>query len=150
MKNGSLWSCAGIGRFSLWHSWLIWAKRLVNLALKARVPTAPNSPLSNCSYLAAICRKSKFCKIQGMLKGLKGHAACNVARLYEISHVEGVERNNNRHNRLDLGHLILMSKESKVHSIYTVDPNIKSSNYMKIQLKSFELQQILKYHFELV
>ena len=37
-----------------------------------------------------------------------------------------------------------MSKELKVHSIYSVDPNTKSSNYMKIQLKAlnyFELQQ---------
>ena len=79
-----------------------------------------------------ICRKRKFCKIQGMSKGLKVHTSCNVARLYEISHVKGVKRNKNRHNRLDLGHLFLMLKESKVHSIYTIDPSIKSSNYMKI------------------
>ena len=67
-----------------------------------------------------VCRKNKFCKIQGMLKGSKVHAACNVARLYEISHVKGVERNKNRYNGLDLRHLFLMSKESKVHSIYIV------------------------------
>ena len=38
----------------------------------------------------------------------------------------------------------LMSKELKVHSIYTVDPNTESSNYMKIWLKgliNFELEQ---------
>ena len=37
-----------------------------------------------------------------------------------------------------------ISKESKVALIYTVDPNTKSLNYMKIQLKAllyFELQQ---------
>ena len=41
---------------------------------------------------------------------------------------------------------------SNSHLIYTVDPNAKSSNYMKIQLKAlnyFELQQTLKYQFEL-
>ena len=61
LKNGNMWSCAGIGRFSLWHSWLIWAKRLADLAdlaLNARAPTAPNSSLSTCSYMAAIlCTK---------------------------------------------------------------------------------------------
>ena len=57
LKNGSLWSCVSIGRLSLWHSWLIWAKRLANseeLALNAGVPTAPNLLESKCSYLAAI------------------------------------------------------------------------------------------------
>ena len=37
-----------------------------------------------------------------------------------------------------------MSKELKVHLIYNVDSNMKSSNYMKIWLKEliyFELQQ---------
>ena len=66
-----------------------------------------------------------------MSKGLKVHAACNVARLYEILHVKGVKRNKNMHNTLGLRYLFLMLKESKVHSIYTVDPNTKSSNYMK-------------------
>ena len=41
------------------------------------------------------------------------HAAWYVARLYEISYVEGVERNKNSHNTVDLRHLSLMSKESK-------------------------------------
>ena len=67
-----------------------------------------------------------------MSKGSKVHAACNVARLYEISCVEGVERNKNTHNTLDLRHLSLMSKEPKVHLIYNVDSNMKSSNYIKI------------------
>ena len=55
-----------------------------------------------------------------MSKGSKVHAACNVARLYEISYVKGVKRNKNTYNTLDLGYLILMSKESKVHAIYIV------------------------------
>ena len=56
------------------------------------------------------------------------HAAWYVARLYEISYVKGVERNKNSHNTVDLRHLSLMSKESKVHSIYNVDSNSKYSN----------------------
>ena len=53
------------------------------------------------------------------------HVAWYVARLYKISYVEGVERNKNSHNTVDLRHLSLMSKESKVHSIYNVDSNSK-------------------------
>ena len=49
-----------------------------------------------------------------MSKGSKLHAAWYVARLYEISYVEGVERNKNSHNTVDLRHLSLMSKELKV------------------------------------
>ena len=56
------------------------------------------------------------------------HAASYVARLYEISYVELVERNKNSHNTVDLRHLSLMSKESKVHLIYNVDSNSKYSN----------------------
>ena len=56
------------------------------------------------------------------------HAAWYVARLYEIFYVEGVERNKNSHNTVDLRHLSLMSKELKVHSIYNVDSNSKYSN----------------------
>ena len=47
----------------------------------------------NFSYQKPVCGKSKFCKIQGMSKGSKVHAACYVARLYEISYVQGVKRN---------------------------------------------------------
>ena len=36
------------------------------------------------------------------------------------------------HNTIDLRHLSLMSKESKVHLIYNVDSNMKSLNYIKI------------------
>ena len=49
--------------------------------------------LRNFSWQKLVCGKSKFSKIQGMSKGLKVHVACYVARLYEISYVEGVERN---------------------------------------------------------
>ena len=50
----------------------------------------------------------------------------------------------NSHNTVDLKHLSLMSKESKVHLIYNVHSNMKTSNYMKIRLKGliyFELEQ---------
>ena len=43
-------------------------------------------------------------------------------------YVEGVERNKNTHNIVDLRHLSLMLKESKVHSIYNVDFNSKYLN----------------------
>ena len=63
-----------------------------------------------------------------MLKGSQLHAAWYVARFYEISYVKGVERNKNSHNAVDLRQLSLMLKESKVHSIYNVDSNLKYSN----------------------
>ena len=54
----------------------------------------------------------------GYVKGVK--IACYMlhAVLYKICNVKGVERNKNMHNTLDLRYLFLMSKESKVHSIY--------------------------------
>ena len=56
------------------------------------------------------------------------HAAWYLARFYKMSYVEGVERNKNNHNIVDLRHLSLMSKESKVHSNYNVDSNSKYLN----------------------
>ena len=56
------------------------------------------------------------------------HAAWYLARLYEISYVERVERNKNSHKTVDLRHLSLMSKESKAHLIYNVDSNSEYSN----------------------
>ena len=56
------------------------------------------------------------------------HAAWYLARFYKMSYVERVERNKNTHNIVDLRHLSLMSKESKVHSIYNVDSNSKYLN----------------------
>ena len=47
----------GIGRFSLWQSWLTQASRLANSqasASNAGVQGDPNSPESNYSYLALI------------------------------------------------------------------------------------------------
>ena len=73
-------------------------------------------------------REKQLCKIQGMSKGSKVHAAWCLARLYEISYVERVERNKNSHNTVDLRHLSLMSRELKVYSIYNVDSNSKYLN----------------------
>ena len=41
----------------------------------------------------SVTKLATSCK--GMLKVSKVHAACNVIRFYEISHVKGVERNKN-------------------------------------------------------
>ena len=56
------------------------------------------------------------------------HAAWYLAKFYKISYVKGVERNKNSHDTVDLRHLSLISKESKVHSICNVDSNSKYSN----------------------
>ena len=67
----------------------------------------------------------------GYVEGVKNymlHAAWYVARFYKISYVEGVKRNKNSHNTVDLRHLSIMSKKSKVHSINNVDSNSKYSN----------------------
>ena len=74
------------------------------------------------------------------------HAACNVARLYEISYVKGVECPFDIHCVTAVFLMLLMSRESKVHLIYNVASNTKSLNYMKIRLKPliyFELEQTL-------
>ena len=63
LKNVGLWSSLSIGRFSLWQSWLMWAKRLANLqasTLNAGVPTAPNLPESNCLYFTHIWSTKEF------------------------------------------------------------------------------------------
>ena len=76
-------------------------------------------------------REKQVWQNPGCVKGVKNymlHAAWYVARFYEISYVKGVERNKNTHNTVDLRHLSLMSKESKVHLIYNVDSNSKYSN----------------------
>ena len=57
LKNMGLYNSFGIGRFSLWHSWLTQASRLANSQASASndgVPGDPNSPESNCLYLALI------------------------------------------------------------------------------------------------
>ena len=62
-------------------------------------------------------QKKQVLQDPGYVKGSDVHAACHIAWLYEISHVEGVERKNS-HNVFHLRYLFIMLKESKVHSIY--------------------------------
>ena len=93
LKNVGLYNSFGIGRFSLWHSWLTRASRLANSqasASNAGVPGDPNSPESNCSYLALIwsvkelyslCASCTVNKETGF--GMTDRFQCNV---------EGVER----------------------------------------------------------
>ena len=72
---------------------------------------------SSCQKL--VCEKSNFCMIQGMLEGLKVHAAWYPARLYKY-YVEGVERNKiiiNEYLRLHFRLLFVMSEVSK--ALYT-------------------------------
>ena len=57
LKNMGLYNSFGIGRCSFLHSSLTQASRLANSqvsASNAGVPGDPNSPESNCSYLALI------------------------------------------------------------------------------------------------
>ena len=73
-------------------------------------------------------REKQFLQDPGYVKEGQNymlHAAWCLARLYKISYVKGVKRNKNSYNTVDLRHLSLMSKESKVHSIYNVDSNSK-------------------------
>ena len=57
LKTVGLYNSFGGGRFSFWQSSLTWASRCANSqasASNAGVPGDPNSPESNCSYLALI------------------------------------------------------------------------------------------------
>ena len=57
LKTVGLYNSFGGGRFSFWQSLLTWASRCANSqasASNAWVPGDPNSPESNCSYLALI------------------------------------------------------------------------------------------------
>ena len=57
LKNMGLYNSFGVSRFSFMQSWLTQASRLANSqasASNAGVPGDPNSPESNCSYLAWI------------------------------------------------------------------------------------------------
>ena len=61
----------------------------------------------------------------GYVEGVKSTCCMLHGMLQEV------KRNKHSHNSLntvDLRHLSLMSKESKVHSIYNVDSNSKYSN----------------------
>ena len=57
------------------------------------------------------------CMLHGMLQGSTKYLMSKESK--EIKNI---------HNTVDLRHLSLMSKESKVHSIYNVDSNSKYSN----------------------
>ena len=61
--------------------------------------------------------KSAYCMLHAMLQGCTKYPMSKESK--EIK---------NSHNTVDLRHLSLMSKESKVHSIYNVDSNSKYSN----------------------
>ena len=66
LKNMGLYNSFGIGRFSLWQSWLTRASRLANSqasASKAGVPGDLNSPESNCLYLALIWSVKELCSL---------------------------------------------------------------------------------------
>ena len=57
LKTVGLYNSFGGGRFSFWQSLLTWASRCANSqasASNAGLPGDPNSPESNCSYLALI------------------------------------------------------------------------------------------------
>ena len=57
LKNEGLYNSFGIGRCSFWHSLLTQGSRLANSQASASnvgLPGDPNSPESNCSYLALI------------------------------------------------------------------------------------------------
>ena len=68
-------------------------------------------------------REKQVLQDPGYVEGVET-TCCMLHGIY----VEGVERNKNSHNTVDLRHLSLMSKESKSHSIYNVDSNSKYSN----------------------
>ena len=75
-------------------------------------------------------RKATFARSRVCQRGQNYmmHAAWYLARFYKMSYVEGVERNKNSHDTVDLRHLSLMSKELKVHLICSVDSNSKYLN----------------------
>ena len=61
--------------------------------------------------------KTTCCMLHGMFQGSMKYPMSKESK--EIK---------NSHNTADLRHLSLMSKKSKVHSIYNVDSNSKYSN----------------------
>ena len=63
--------------------------------------------------------ESACCMLHAMLQGCM--VVCKESKKIQ-----------NTHNTVDLRHLSLMLKESKVHSIYNVDSSPKSSYYIKI------------------
>ena len=80
-----------------------------------------------------VCGKSKFCKIQGMLKMSKMHATCSLQ-----NNVEDIEAITDF-----IEFIYFFSKTSKMCTNYNVDSNTKSLNYSKIRFKAliyFEVQ----------
>ena len=71
-------------------------------------------------------REKQLLQDPGYVEGVE--TTCCIVCCKVLRNIEGVERNKNSHNTVDLRHLCLMSKESKVHSIYNVDFNSKYSN----------------------
>ena len=61
--------------------------------------------------------ESTYCMLHGMLQGCTKYPMSKESK-----------ENKNSHNTVDLRHLSLMSKESKVHLIYNVDSNSKYLN----------------------
>ena len=87
--------------------------------------------LQDAGYVKGV--KSASCMLHAILQG-----RTKYPMLKESKEIE------NSHNIVNLRHLSLLSKESKVHSIYNVDSNMKSLNYIKIRFKGliyFELEQ---------
>ena len=126
----------------LWEMISKYPPRLLNRSSRTAVSKDQRVswPIMQMSYLVNDCkyyenlptknwfaRKASFARSRVCQWGQNYmlHAAWYLARLYEISYVKGVKRNKNSHNMVDLRHLSLMSKESKVHSIYNVDFNSK-------------------------
>ena len=72
--------------------------------------------MSKGSKLHAAC-----CVLHGMLQGCTKYPMLKESKEIKIAIIK-VEI------KVDLRHLCLMSKESKVHSIYNVDSNSKYSN----------------------
>ena len=71
--------------------------------------------LQDLGYVQGV--KTTCCMLHGMLQGFMK---------YPMS--EELKEIKNSHNTVDLRHLSLMSKESKVHLIYNVDSNSKYLN----------------------
>ena len=63
-----------------------------------------------------ICRKSNFLQDPGYVEDVEGSCCMLHATLQEIPNVEGIKRNKNTKNRLDLRPLFLMLKVLKIHA----------------------------------
>ena len=118
LNSFNCYSCYSGQKIRKWCLWLLcntaYRVLLLNLLLMSK-----GLKVSNTLYAVASCPS-------------KGY----IARFCKIPYVKGVKRNKNSHDTVDLRHLSLMSKESKVHSIYNVDSNSKYSNYCRNGIKT--------------